>query len=617
MSKTDSTSTPETTVELPVSIKNLQAAGWTKEKFIKMWEDTKPLYDKELLRMQMLDAVDKGRLWQALKVTMPDYQLLPDTNLVTKVKTGLLASIYSVTKGANVVPTSQQDKDIIKNINVFLERIWALNKVNLYQFKAGERCALLNIGITQVGWDDAIMGGSGANAYQGDLSLKNINPMKFRRDPYATELDTSSYCFTYDIFHESIFEGNDLYAEGYKRYKASPEFTDRIPISLGLQQLGQAAYNNAEKYHVLMTAWVRDQGKIHEIHIIDMAHILYAIEDIQPSIFPFAIMYCNEPAEDLIGASECAKIFANDVVYNLMDSIQFTAEYKNQKPPKFVSADSQINMDTFIKHGSEADKTFICRGDASKAVHYHEFPKPSPSVPVLQSKMLDNIGNVTGVDDRYMGRDTGSVLTTGGMEDMLSRVTLIDAPKIILYEEYAKQLTKLILFNFIHHKTKRELFFQNPRTRKWETIKTDFSMFGKDTVFNYEINISNELPRNKQRIEATALAIMEKQLQYEQAGHKVQLITPEEMLMFIDLGPLTEFMLERMGVQRMDTSLETVSRILTTYSSLLQSGLDPKAALYETASMQAQNEQGIAPDQMQPADSYTPPVEGLGLPPNV
>ena len=48
---------------------------------------------------------------------------------------------------------------------------------------------------------------------------------------------------------------------------------------------------------------------------------------------------------------------------------------------------------------------------------------------------------VTGVDNRYTGRDTGSIITTGGTEEMLNRVTMIDTPKIMNYENYTKNLT--------------------------------------------------------------------------------------------------------------------------------------------------------------------------------
>lgn len=602
---------------LQKKVKQLEDAGFKMTSFKKMWEDTTPYYAHPLKKMQLLDAVDKGRLWEAVNVKMPAYQLTPDTNYVSKTKMGLVGSIYSVTKSADVVPTSDSDKDLIKNLNTYLALQWHRNKIGHYQFLAGERSALMNIGITQVGWKHSILGGSGDQPFAEDVSLKNINPMKFRRDPFAVDMDTASFCLVYDIFHESIFESNEQYKEEYAKYKASSNFASNITMDLGLQQIGQASYSNAEKYHVLFTFWVRDAGKIHEVHIIDLNHILMVKTEIEPNMFPFAILYCNPPAEDLIGTSECSKIFANNLVYNLMDSIVYTAEYKNQKPPRFVSAQSNINLPSFIRHGADADHVFVVNGDASRAVHYHEFPTPSNMIPSLQKIMADNIGTITGVDDRYMGRDTGSILTTGGIEDMLSRVTLVDSPKIMMYEDYAKQLTKLVLYNYLSHPTNRKMYYQNQRTKRWETAVVELEKIDPKTVFDYEIDISTDLPRNKQRMETIATQLMEKQLQYDQAGKQVQLITPEELLMFMDLGPMSEYMLERMSVQRMQNAMETVSETLATYGGLIASGLGHDQALIQTASAMDQRGKGIPPQEIQAAEDYVPEMGGIGMSPNM
>lgn len=606
-----------TTQTLEQKIEQLDAAGFNIARFKKMWEDTIPYYIHPLKKMQLLDAVDKGRLWEAVNVQMPIYQLTPDTNYVSKTKMGLLGSIYSVTKSADVIPSSDTDKDLIKNLNTFLALQWQRNKIGFYQFQAGERSALMNIGITQVGWQHSILGGSGDQPFTEDISLKNINPMKFRRDPFATNLDTSSFCLVYDIFHESIFESSDLYKDEYTKYKNSGNMLNNIAVDLGLQQIGQASYTNADKYHVLFTFWIRDRGKIHEVHIIDLQKIVVVKTEIEPNMYPFAICYCNPPAEDLVGTSECSKIFANNLVYNLMDSIVYTAEYKNQRPPRFVSAQSNINLPTFIKHGAEADRVFVVNGDASKAVHYHEFPTPSAQIPALQKIMAQNIGTTTGIDDRYMGRDTGSVITTGGMEDMLSRVTLVDSPKIILYEDYVKQLTKLVLYNYLTHPIDRSMYYQDLRTKQWKTVNVQLTKIDPTAIFDYEIDISNDLPRNKQRMEATALQLMEKQLQYEQAGKKVQWITPEELLMFMDLGPMTEYMLERMAVQRMQNSLETVSETIATYGGLIAAGMKHDDALYQTASAMDQRSRGISPQDLELAENYVPESEGIGRAPSL
>ncbi len=62
-------------------------------------------------RAQLLDAADRGRLWETLRANnMPGYQILPDTNHVSYVKDNIVASIYSVGKCLIFGPT-QKPKD--------------------------------------------------------------------------------------------------------------------------------------------------------------------------------------------------------------------------------------------------------------------------------------------------------------------------------------------------------------------------------------------------------------------------------------------------------------------------------------------------------------------------
>ena len=74
------------------------------------WDIMKQYYLPEQRKMRLLDSTDRGDLWKALAVKFPEYQILPDTNWVNYVKTNILASIYTVTKCADVMPTSEQDK---------------------------------------------------------------------------------------------------------------------------------------------------------------------------------------------------------------------------------------------------------------------------------------------------------------------------------------------------------------------------------------------------------------------------------------------------------------------------------------------------------------------------
>lgn len=566
----------------------------------------KSAYAKIHRKMRVLDQTDSGELWKALGTKFPKYQILPDTNYVAYVKSNLAASIYTVEKSAEVQPTSDKDKEIITHLNVALGQIWNTCKVGDYQFLAGENAALHNVGITQVGWSENKKDGGDS---KGGVVLENINPIKFMRDPSAKDLDNAAYCMTYDKYHKTVFLNDKKYKDEFKKYLASNQGSGPMNIP---ELVDDKASKVDKDYYTLVIFWVKqDDGSINEYHTVNGEFMLHSKTDIKPSMFPFADLYCNPPGDKLVGISECMKIFANNTAYNLMDSITLTAEYKNQRPPKFINSQSGLNVASFSKHGDEADRTFIVNGEAQRAVYYHQFPQPSNDLATTQQRLQYGIQNITGVDDRYTGRDTGSVITTGGVEEMLNRVTVSDTPKIRMYEAYTKKLTELILRNYLEFAPKRKYFYKKPDSTKWSTEEVDFPKISADTLFNYQINISSELPNNKQRIAQMANMLMEKQMQYrEQGGGGVELITEEEWLMFQDL-PNKEYMLERMGIQRLESNVEKVSQVLFQYADLVKQGMDPNEAILATANTlsqpQGQMDMGPVPGAM--PDGALPPEQ--------
>jgi hypothetical protein len=132
----------------------------------------------------------------------------------------------------------------------------------------------------------------------------------------------------------------------------------------------------------------------------------------------------------------------------------------------------------------------------------------------------------------------------------------------------------------------------------------DFPHIDNNTLFNYQIAISSELPKNRQRIASVANMLMEKQMQYGQQGSQVQLITEEEWLMFQDL-PNKELMLERMGVQRLQDVTAEVAQVLYDYAGLIENGVTPNDALMATAQHLKDTRAGMAP-----AETLDPAVNG-------
>ena len=123
-------------------------------------------------------------------------------------------------------------------------------------------------------------------------------------------------------------------------------------------------------------------------------------------------------------------------------------------------------------------------------------------------------------------------------------------------------------------------------------------------MFHYAINISSELPKNKQRIASMANTLMEKQMQYAQNQKGPDLITTEEWLQLQDI-PFKEMMLKRMGIQRIQDATTKFTKGLFDYASLVADGTDPNAAV----GMVGEN---IAATEMGNEEPYMiPPMDGI------
>lgn len=581
--------------------------GYTMDKLCNLINIDQQQYAKAHLRARRLDALDRNKLWEALKAQFPKYQLLPQTNFVSYVKNNILASIYTVGKSAEFICTSEEDRDAVENLNIAIDHIWEARNVAYYELLAGERAALLNLGITQVGWDNSIITGQDASFEKGQVVLKNVDPLKYYRDPFAQTLDEASHVVTWEDYHETLIASNPNYSKAFQQWKAQEKAGKSVPgfnIVRPEMMTDKVSTHvcNKEGYHRIYTWFVREGKNIHEIHIMDMKVVLYVKEKIKPAMFPFAELYCNLPSGDLLGTSEPSKIMDNSIVYNIMQSIIATSEYKNQNPPRFISNSSGINVNAFVKHGNEADRTFVVQGDASKAVHYHQYPQPSAAAYNCLGTLTGDIQMVTGVDGKYTGRDTGSVITTGGVNSMLDAATMIDSTKIVLYEAYAKRLSQLIIFNYINFGgTRRYLVKNTSKVDKYEMAEVKFTDIPNTIVMDYTISISSEMPKNKARIAAMADRMIEMQMQYQGAGLEVDLITPQEWLMMQDI-PNKEYFEERMGIQRTQNWNTIVAQAVSAYAGLVDAGTSPANAINmvanQMASQQSNEASELPPEQV-------------------
>lgn len=542
------------------------------------WDLAQTEYRKPMKRMTLLDGADRNKMWDVVGVKLPDYHLKPETNHVHYIKDNVLNSVYTVTKWAEAYPKTQEGIQTAEAFNVMFSALWDELNVQDVQLQAGERAALLNLGITQVGWDSSAIYEDLNGVSQGMPTLKNIDPIKFRRDPYANDLESGRFCFYADEYHIDTLKANPLYAKGID--KLEKEFSSTEALPKYHTDISQGANKANTKYLNLIICWVKvydekeKRTKLHVVHTIDAKHVIAVEEDRLPNRYPFALLYCNLPNHDPIGISEPAKIFINSFLYNFMHSIIATHALKASRPPKFLNRQSGLNARTLAKYGNDVDKVFIVNGLARDAVHFMEFPPLPPELTVLLQTLPTDIMSVTGIDERYTGRDTGSIITTGGVEDMLTRVTLRDSVKIINYEKYAKDLTSLIMDNMREFSEERTFLHIDPNSNKALSSTINFPAL-QGAKIQYSISISSELPKSKARMAQMANLLMEKQMQY---GMNPPIITPEEWLSMQDF-PNKSLIKGRMEQDRQYNKTEDITRTLTQFAELIEQGVPADQAI--------------------------------------
>ena len=552
-------------------------------------KNTDAQYTKVLDRMRILDGTDRGKMWDVIRARFPRYQLTPDSNWVNYIKENLVASIYTTGRYAQLMPKSDEDISFVVEFNSALETIWDNIKAEYYQFLAGERAALLNIGITQVGWDKTLIGGTKNHWYQGDIKFKNIDPMKFRRDPYADTFDNAEFCYYYDDYSLAVIKAKELYRARLAEIEKAigtldntKSLTEAITPATDRQNKSTTSsnYHRVTYFYTVYNDDSEKEGyKIAEIHLLDDEYVLYCNKDLKPRMLPFAILYCNEPAGDIVGTSEPAKQFQSNLAYNLLNSIYATHAYKAQRPPRFVNADSGINLRQFAKYGNDADKTFIVRGDATTAVHYAQFPQLPPELLQVKQDLGRDIKECSGIDEMYAGKNTGSIQTTGGMDTLMEATSQRDNQKLLLYEEYTKRLTELVVNNLVQFGDKRSYTVTDPITQKTKMVTFDFPKIDDDIRFRYSLDIDTYLPRNKARLAMIANMLLEKQAQYKPDP---EIITVEEWLLMQDI-PFKDMIFKRMGIQRNTRITEQVAQTLEMFATLVEGGVEPDLAVEQVA----------------------------------
>lgn len=531
---------------------------------------------------KVLDAYDKGEFWTIVGKDLPTYSIKPETNWLNYVKNNYMNSIYSGSYRGFAFPRKYNFQKETTAINEFIDYIFDKLDIPFQQFRAGERAALLNFGVLEFGWNSDIIDGA-ETMFHGDLECRWVDNISTYLDPSVRDYLKGRAIFLSEEVSLTELANEKRFAPRVLHYKSLfKDDMDSMPETEVDRYYGSRSREGKDQTVRLLTCYYKHTDRqtgsyrVDKVWLINDGFILDTQLGLQPAEFPIRVLYSGLPTNDPYGTPIGKLILYNSMSINILDAIESTMVYSALKRAKVVSRRAGINEELFAKEGNFPDRLWVVDGDPNNLVRYIDLPDLPADRHLLKQRLEYGIMRVSGVDDAYTGRDTGSVQTTGGMDILNQRLTMSDNGRVVALQNFIKSVTQLILSFYMVHGDKRTFPKHNSKLETTDIQEIDFELLRKENLkFDFTCSVTPNLPKNLMRLGQVANELMEKQMQY---NSQPPLITPEEWLNWQDF-PQKYHILKRMSDDRMRNDREEIQAEIVNYAGLVQQGVRPEAAV--------------------------------------
>ena len=552
---------------------------------------------------KLLDAYDSGEFWETLRAKLPKHQIIPDTNYVFYIRDNIVNSTYSAPYIADVLPVDSEDMDEARKLNKLIEYDYNRKELGELQLRIGARTALLNVSFLQIGWDSTKSYTIKDNVNKGDFVFTKRDAMATLLDPNFEDFQKGRALFflTEDSFENVIAKYPEAKAALLESQAAGKDQQSVYINSANQEEVGKGYFQTGMQptaegmVPVFITfkrvATEKGETRVDQIIYTDGLVILEARKGIKPSYFPVVALYDSPPEKDAYGVGRIERVMKNILALNVLDSIAVTHTYAAQRAPYVLNLDSGLDPKYVTMHINSPDKVFpISGGDPTKALYRLIFPELPGNLNEISTRLETAIHKITGVDDKYTGRDTASITTTGGMERMQARLSMTDNTRIQMIEKYARDITRMIMDFYVEDGGTR-YFSVNPgysEEESREVQEVDFSKYkqqrkGYIHQFAYHIDASPLLPKSRARLAESANMIMQMQMQFQ---GQMDLLSPEEWLFFQDF-PQKDMILDRMKIERLRDDHEEIASEITSFGAMTEEGMRPESAIDQLANERA------------------------------
>jgi hypothetical protein len=589
-----------------------------------------------------LDMFDRGEQWK--NASIPAWIPKPVTNLIRKIRLTKRANLASAISKANFLPLNPQYADQVSKLQKAYDHVWEVDNVPYTIRGIIDRGLLQGTAVAYVYNDDTYVGGvykepfdPNNQLYSGKVCIKRIPIANFFPDPDAYEIDKCKYIEVTEILSLKEVKNNPEFRKyceeqgTLKKLKAlntnmlgiSSNETGAIypresnPLENGQNILGdemvtlhhhwERVYNENGEWELNCTYYLRD---------IDF--VLLRREKIEPNVYPFSV-YVDEQEENTIwGTSMIMDIFENQKIINKTAQTASIIATLHQNPQKIVSRESGINAADLAKTGTLPGKVWTTNSDPRNSIVDIKPPDIPRGLFELEDRMKNDINDIVGLNEAYMGNSVGSLTTSTGVNSLIERATVRDKDKMIQIDRFVEQISNLIALTILYKwKDERPMAQTQPNG---EQQFEQFQPFDDWSIKNMEWRVRSDVyakaptTQASKRQQADQLMQMQGQFQFNPP-----LITPEEWVQFQDFD-MKENILKRMEEDRMKMEQQQaqdlaaqITQLSNQTAQMMIDGVSPEEVenmIYTQAQQmlgqgQEQTQMGTAPQDAQAPQGMT------------
>lgn len=578
-----------------------------KQQYIPLWKELDEFYRSD----------------QYKNTKLPPWVPKPVTNFIHLVVTTKRAALASENPMAMLRPQSPDDIQKVADFQTIYEWVWKRSKARNVLRDNIETSKLLGTAIAQVYWDEntGVLGGTNT-AYEGEIRMKEIDPMNFHIDPDAYRVEDAAWIHVtekrsrnwvekeFDVNLSEIGADEDKYGEKYNReyYKSSSDSKDdgQIDFHAHYERYWNTAHvmeeeplegemPNPETGDLEMTEETGasvpvDTGEeiggwLYKVTYIAGSKEVGSIDPLEPNMYPFAVLYDFKQRQEFWGRGTAALILENQKLLNKVEGIIAMIGTLLQNPQRVVTKSSGINPKEVTKYAYAPGHVWVTNGNDPASAMYWQNPPQIPQALVnLAEAAKENIREITGMNEAYMGQSVGSLQTSGGVNSLIDRATMRDKDQMFDIEQYVEQLTRILL-GFVTSKYTEERWIRLA-SKDDEEQPEDFKPFVgldyADLEFDLDIDVSAHAPVTQARREAESDQMFTNQYQFNITP---RLTTPQEYVK--NKKPVGwKEIVARMDREEMQSKVDILSSVSKMMADALMDGNIPEEEILAMAKQQ-------------------------------